>query len=98
VILISDAGCWADGAGGHDRIRMVMANTLATLYRHHPRGGEGVHWPEVSEVCEALDSEMSDDAWEEDEALEWLNRACEDGCWFEFVDGDLMLVSEGMQP
>ena len=71
---------------------MVMANMLANLYRHHPRGGPGLHWSEVEPICEALDGPMSDDASEEIEALEWLNRECYDGTHFEMVDGELMLL------
>ena len=47
--------------------------------------------PEISSIIAALYSDMSDDAWEEDEALRLLNTATIDDTLFEFYDGDLIL-------
>jgi len=74
MFLATDCGCYIDDSRGHAQIRMVMGNILATLYRHHPRGGPGLYWSEVEPIITALDGEMSYDAWEEDEALAWLNK------------------------
>jgi hypothetical protein len=46
------------------------------------------------DVAEALDAEMSDDASEEDDALDILQEFTESGLIWQFVDGDLMLVNE----
>ena len=35
---------------------------------------------------------MPDDAWDEYEALELLSEVCADGIYFDFRDGDLMLL------
>lgn len=94
MFLITDVGCYADGGFGHDHVRQVLARLLKRMHRHHPRGGEGLHWSEVKPIVEALEAPMSDDAWEEDEAIEWLDRDCEEGCHFTFSDGDLLLVAD----
>ena len=94
MYLISDVGCWADGARGYAAQRVMVAEQLEVLHRHHPRGGDGLHWGEVKPICDSLRTDMSDDDSEMDDALEWLNEACEDGCHFEFIDGDLMLMAD----
>ena len=93
MYLSSDVGCFADGSLGHKHIRDVLAKELTTLYRHNAGGGDGLHWNKVANLVDALNGEPSDDAWEELEALDWLNRQCYDDTYFEFVDGDLMLVA-----
>lgn len=92
MYLVTDTGCFADGSLGHDYVRDRIADHLEALYRHHPRGGDGMLWGEVGPIVEALRGDMSDDAWEEYEGIDWLNRMCEEGCAFELVDGNLMLV------
>jgi len=92
MFTINDTGCYADGAFGHDHVRGRMADLLERLYRHHPRGGDGAHWQSVRPIVESLRGDMPDDAWDEDEGLEWLNSACYDDTCFAFVDGDLVLL------
>jgi hypothetical protein len=94
MYLLTDTGCYADGAHGHKHIRAVLAENLTMLYRHHPRGGEGIHWIKVQHIVDALAGDPSDDIWEEIEAIEWMNKQCEPGCLFEMIDGDLMLAEE----
>ena len=90
MFTIDQAGPFADGY----RIRVCLGNLLASMYRHHPRGGEGIYWAEVSSIVEALDRDKTDDAMEEHEAIEWLNKMCEEGCHFEIVDDNLILINE----
>lgn len=95
MFLTTDTGCYADGAAGHGHVRSVMASLLENLYRHHPRGGDGLHWSsDIKPLVAELRGEMSDDASEEDDAIEWLNKACLDGTRFVMSNGDLLLVDE----
>jgi len=75
----ADCGCYADGALGHKYIRAQLARLVS---EYVPNG--------VELMC-ALLGEMSDDASEEDEALELLQRECAADVCFEFRDGDLIL-------
>jgi hypothetical protein len=86
-----DIGCYADCAFGHAHIRGVLREQLA----HATRAGFTI--PDCAELERALDGEMSDDAWEEDAALDALNALCFD-CYFILHDGDLLLVPEGWEP
>jgi hypothetical protein len=76
---VDDAGCYADGALGHDHVRHVLADLVREL------GHDA--------LAEELRYDMSDDASEELDALEVLNAEC-DGCYFEVSDGDLVLFPE----
>lgn len=85
----ADIGCYADGVHGHAHIRTALhqlVNEHAELLFSEDFGGE---------VLEALEGDMSDDAWEETVALDALNELCSDDVAFELVDGDLMLVKVG---
>lgn len=83
-----DAGCWADGAAGHKHVRNRLAQLVANVWTQEMLDKYGY------DVAEALDVEMSDDASEEDDALDILQEFTESGFVWEFVDGDLMLVNE----
>lgn len=74
-----DAGCYADGSFGHNHVREVLGSLLVEVGR--------------PDLQDELLFEMSDDACEEYDALDILNAECE-GCYFEMVDGDLMLTAE----
>lgn len=76
----NDQGCFGDGAHGHQHIRLVLADLLADA-------GAPLDY------IKPLENEMSDDASEEDDALEWLNDNVCDGVAFGFADGDLLLLS-----
>lgn len=76
---VSDCGCYAGGEYGHEHVRAVLADLSEEL--GNPK------------LAIELRGEMSDDASEEYEAIDLLNTDC-DGCHFEFVDDDLMLVAD----
>lgn len=82
-----DVGCFADGTFGHNYIRSGLSILLLSLFPEN--------CAETTELRIRLNQEMSDDASEEDDAINLLNdHACE-GAYFEMVDGDLMLSVEG---
>jgi hypothetical protein len=72
-------GCWADGALGHGHIRSVLAD-LCDANDHFALG-------------DLLRGEMSDDAYEEEDALKMLNDRSV-GVVFCLEDGDLMCTKE----
>lgn len=86
----AELGCHADGAFGHQHVRDVLASMLLQTARD--RRPPSVSLAAVQERAAALRAPMSDDAWEEDEALVILNDACAQGLAFELVDGDLVLL------
>lgn len=87
-------GVVADGALDHQHIRDRLADLLTRMFRHHPRGGEGICWSTASALVDELRGEMSDDASEEEDAINMLNEKCVSWeCFFEMVDGDLMIVA-----
>lgn len=70
-------GCWADGASGHAYVRGQIAATLNNF------GFED------SELIQSLQGPMPDDAWDEYEAIDWLDsNAPVEGGWWGFWDGD----------
>lgn len=75
-----NTGCYADACFGHDHIRERLAD-LCEEY-----GNDA--------LADVLRESMSDDASEEDDALEWLNETACENVRFELSDGDLMLFSE----
>lgn len=88
-----DTGCFADGSFGHDHVRATLANLLELMFRHHPRGGDGVHWGDAAPLVAELRGEMSDDASEEYDAINMLNTlCCASGVYFTLEDGDLVLT------
>lgn len=76
-------GCIADGSYGQAHIR----ERLAELVAGYGRKGK--------QLALELAGEMSDDASEEDDAIDLLNRYCEAGIYFTMSNGDLLLVDEG---
>lgn len=81
--VADDCGCYAEGGFGRQHIRERLAGLVAASAQGRAEWGE---------VVEALQGEMSDDAWEEDAAIDMLNAQTEAGiAWF-FQDGDLVLA------
>lgn len=80
-LTAKDVGCFADGSNGHDYVRRNLRELL-------------IHFGcEDADLLAALRTEMSDDASEEYEAIEWLNdHAIEPMPYFELENGDLLLV------
>lgn len=77
-----DVGCYADGSLGHNHCREVL---LELIEPHNPD----------SDLRAALKADMSDDAWEEDAALEILNDHCHKNVLWTFEEGDLVLMDIG---
>lgn len=77
-------GCYADSSFGHERVRTRLMELCCDIERE--------------DLAHALVGEMSDDAQEEQDAIDALNAHCSDDVHFEFVDGDLMLVCPDLCP
>lgn len=73
----NDIGCYADSGFGHDHVRSMLSMLVLDAGRE--------------DLAELLLGDMSDDASEEDEALDVLNELCSENVYFDFHDGDLML-------
>ena len=71
-----EAGCYGDGAGGHDHVRARLAELVQ---------------PFDAPLSDLLREDGSDDLSEEDEALEILGEHSAPGMVWEFNDGDLIL-------
>lgn len=84
-----DIGCHADGAFGHDHVRMVMARTLSVAFG----ADSGTLTDEQQVLVNCLASEMPDDAWDEDEFFDVIAPAC-DGVHFALCDGDLVCFDD----
>ena len=79
-----ECGCYGDSYMGHNHVRQCLASILVEADQQ----GDDT----VSRLLEELEGVMSDDAQEEQDALDIINdELCEDGVEFGFVDGDLML-------
>lgn len=78
----ADAGCWADGASGHNHVRHMLAWLVVIVN---------------GELFQRLQEEPSDDLSEEDDAIKELNKHTAGATW-ELVDGDLMLSADEPQP
>lgn len=75
-----DPGCYADAGSGWDHVRDVFAGLVASL---------------SPDLEEELQGEQSDDASEEDDALDLLNENTVGGYWAFGENGDgLMLYSD----
>ena len=74
--------CWIDGAFGHEYVRQSLWSEVDMLNTGNQ-----------TELVRSLRGPMPDDAWDEDEAIEYLNGYCQ-GCYFTFSDGDVLLVLE----
>ena len=75
------AGCWADGAFGHEHVRQCLADEIELCFAPHSK---------LAHVVHTLRGPMTDDAWEEYEALDALNDAAPEGMTWCFHDGDLI--------
>ena len=94
MFTANEIGCIADGSFGHAHVRERLADLLVHMFRHHPRGGDGVHWAEAAPLVAELRAEPSDDYSEEDDAIGLLNEhAVSWEVLFSMEDGDLMLVA-----
>lgn len=87
-----DLGCWADGALGHDRCRMVLANVLANCFTG-PARQDG----ELVELLDSLDSPPADDFYDEELALCHINESLPYAFYLRFLDGDLILMKEDLR-
>ena len=79
----SDVGCYADGAGGQEHIRAVLADILGYFRKTS----------EIRALIAELEDEPSDDMSEEDDAIELLNSITAEGFSWGMSNGDLMLLS-----
>lgn len=78
IYLKEDVGCYADGSFGWDHVRARLADLVESL---------------DANLADDLRSTMTDDAGEEEEALDLLQDVTESGLvWM--LDGDLLLVDE----
>lgn len=72
-----EIGCYGEGALGHQHTRERCADTLAHYLDENFRS-RGLPTPEApisaDDTIMALRDEMSDDAWEENHACDWLNE------------------------
>lgn len=90
-LTYNDAGCYADGANGHDHIRAKLAAMMRELSLNH-RIGVSTRG-DCAAIAIELNQPMSDDASEENDAIEFANQyLCDDTARFEMRDGDLMLL------
>lgn len=83
----ASVGCYADGVLGHSHVRAQLADLVWRLTSSDDGIAEGPLVP-------SLLGPMPDDAWDELEALDILNDACEPGVHWEMVDGNLMLLTD----
>ena len=88
---LKNIGCYADGAFGHKHIRETLVREIETLRQR--TGSRRFDSQKMHDMLVALRGEMSDDASEEDEAIDVLNEYCADGVHFSMIDGDLMLTN-----
>jgi len=93
-------GCYGDGTYGHQHTRDRCADVLA-YYAHANFKARGYGIPlldyqlDWSSLLEALWAPMSDDAWEEHKAGDWLNEhAPFTDAWWGWQDGDFGLWLE----
>lgn len=92
-----DVGCYGDGGFGHQHTRECCANVIEHYAKENftSRGKRAPHCPSgrmPDALTACLHGEMSDDAWEEDAACDWLNEhAPFEGCYWGWRDGDFGL-------
>lgn len=75
----TEMGLWFDGALGHEYLRERLACVVEYF------GGD-------ASLVESLNGPMPDDAWDEDDALEYVNGHGVD-VYLAFVDGDIMCLA-----
>jgi len=76
----SDCGTIADIYYGTKHVRLILRQLLSECKEDNPA------------LIEALKGDMSDDCWEEDEALELLQKHTDPECSWVRIDGDVFLV------
>ncbi len=81
VFTVSDVGCWADGALGHDHVRETLADLIDKI------GG----YPDLVEELRGKPSEIFS---EETDALDILTENSEEWLHWHILEGDLMLIEE----
>lgn len=82
----NDVGCYADGSLGHAYVRGVLATLLERLPESHDDTDASRY-----QLANELREDMTDDAGEEDDALEILQEHTAEGLTWEFHEGDLIL-------
>lgn len=80
VYTKDDAGCYGEGALGHQHVR----DTLASLI-----GGTADR-----ELIDSLRKTWPDDCWDEYKALDLLNDHTQEPAYWDLWDGDLMLFAD----
>ena len=97
IFTRQDAGCYADSTFGHDHIRMRLADILELMTLDSQAAGHPTHtdYSERYDIFTSLRRAMPDDAWDENKALDYLNRdyVTADNVVWEFYCGDLCLVA-----
>lgn len=79
--------------------REALAGLIEAMFRHHPRGGDGIRWTDddLKGVHHSLlTGPRPDDGWDESEALDALNSYCEEGVEFE-IRPDGVILRESAQ-
>ena len=74
-------GCYVDGVNGESHRRKVLIDLV-----------EDCCVEDVAELIADLQSEPSDDYFEEDKALDLLNEHCDDDVTWVIQNGDLLLL------
>lgn len=87
----NDCGCHADGTFGHGYVRGRLAELVDGITT-------GLGSIDALVVRDSLRGPMPDDAWDEEEALDLLDRVTAEGFCWSFRDGDLLLTAEGNGP
>jgi hypothetical protein len=94
----TELGCYGDGSLGHQYTRERCATVLAYYVNENFRS-RGLPTPEgtsADDIVMALNDDMSDDAWEEYAACDWLNEhAPFTGASWGWQDGDFGLWTDG---
>ena len=81
-----DCGCYADCASGLDHANVVLASLIETTLQESDYS---------TELKNDLLSDDSEIAWfAAEDAIDVLNENVEDGIYFCFRDGDLLLLEE----
>jgi hypothetical protein len=85
-----DCGCWADGTHGSKHVREMLHSVLINL----PEEDFEQDQRERDIIAESLLEEMPDDASDEIDALDILQRWTEEGLSWQMEGGDLILCEQ----
>lgn len=96
AFTIHGIGCFADGVYGHQHCREKLAELLDQVDAGRICTEEETQLAE--DISNSLRGSMPDDCWDEEAAIEILNKETDGRCHFEFVDGDLLLVPSKDNP